>query len=360
MKTNENNLRYFYFIDFLRWVAAMGVLIHHYKAHFNITSENVYNSKIFSLIIDNAIIGSYGVWFFWSVSGFVFANILLNQKTSLFDFSIKRFSRLYPLHFLTLFLITILEFYSFNRFGNFQINSNIYDLYHFILNLLFISEWGFQNGFSFNSVIWSVSIEIPVYFAFFTIILFLKKNLFSYVLFLFILSKLLLHTDLFNYQLKACFFYFLFGAFIYLFCIRFEKYRKFFIIVSIIGIFSWPFLSYLEKVEELVFLKNFLPSTLTLFGSLILFAFFIEKSFSKVGKRISFLGNSSYAIYLMHMPIQVIILILIKSNFFEISLLYSLKSFILFLIFVNVISIVTFKYFENPCRKTINKYFIYD
>ena len=62
MKTNENNLRYFYFIDFLRWVAAMGVLIHHYKAHFNITSENVHNSKIFSLIIDKKILFKKKLW----------------------------------------------------------------------------------------------------------------------------------------------------------------------------------------------------------------------------------------------------------------------------------------------------------
>ena len=57
------------------------------------------------------------------------------------------------------------------------------------------------------------------------------------------------------------------------------------------------------------------------------------------------------------MPIQVFILILLEFNFFKIQLLYHFMSFILFLILINLISIITFKYFENPCRKKINNYF---
>ena len=144
-----NNQRYFYFIDVLRWIAAMGILIHHYVARFPISISDVENSKILSFVVDNAIIGSYGVWFFWSVSGFVFANILINSKTTLFEFSIKRFARLYPLHFLTLIIVTILEFYSLSKFGNFQKQDNIYDLYHFILHLFFYIRMGFAKWAKF-------------------------------------------------------------------------------------------------------------------------------------------------------------------------------------------------------------------
>ena len=342
-----NHQRYFYFIDVLRWIAAMGILIHHYVAYFPINISDVENSKIFSFIIENAIIGSYGVWFFWSVSGFVFANILINRRTTLFEFSIKRFARLYPLHFSTLIIVTILEFYSLNKFGNFQKQGNIYDLYHFILHLFFISEWGLQNGPSFNSVIWSVSIEIPVYFAFFYIIRIFNKNILTSVFVFLIVFKLLLHTDLLHYELKACFFYFLFGAFIYFFCLKFEKYNKFFIILSIIGLLSWPIFDNLEKLDYLKNLENLIPTTLIIFGSAISFSFFIEKYYTKLGKKLSFLGNSSYAIYLTHLPIEILILILFNMDFFEIQLFFSLTSFISYLIIVNVISVITFNYFIN-------------
>ena len=348
--------KYFYFIDFLRWTAAMGVLIHHYKAHFPIDVKDIKNSQVLNFIIDNAIIGSYGVWFFWCISGFVFTNILVNQKSTLLDFSIKRFARLYPLHFLTLLIITILEFYSLNNFGNHQIESNIYDLYHFILNLFFISEWGLQNGSSFNGVIWSVSIELPVYFAFFYIVYFFNKNLLIHVFIILIVLKLLLHTNLFHYHLKACFFYFLFGSAIYLSCLKLVMYNKFLLTLSIFGILSWPFLAYLEDLEDFKIIENFLPTTLVLFGSLIIFAFFIEKYYTNIGKKLSFLGNASYAIYLTHLPVQIFILILFKLNFFEIQIFFSFNLFILYLILINIISILTFKYFENPIRKKINSF----
>ena len=352
------NLRYFYFIDLLRWFAAMGVLIHHYFAHFKINSTDANNSNIFNFISDNSILGSYGVWFFWCVSGFVFTNILINQKTTLFNFALKRFSRLYPLHFLTLILISLLEFSSLKFLGNFQIKNHFYDFYHFILNLLFISEWGLQKGYSFNGVIWSVSIEIPVYFAFFTLIYFLKRSLLMYVFLFLIFSKLILHTDLFNYQLKACFFYFLFGSFIYLFCLKFEKYKFFFISFSLLGILSWPFFLELEKIGYFKTLVNFIPTTLVLFGSLILFAFFIENNYKNIGKKISFLGDASYAIYLIHIPVQVLTLILIELELIKLQSFNSLAIFVLFLIFINIISVILFKYFENPIRKKLNKLYI--
>ena len=348
--------RYFYFIDLLRWFAAMGVLIHHYSAHFLKANIDIQDSKIFNLIIDHSIIGSYGVWFFWCISGFVFAYILTNTKLTLYNFSIKRFSRLYPLHFVTLLIVALLEIFSFIKFGNYQIGSNIYDFYHFILNLFFISEWGLQDGYSFNNVIWSVSIEIPVYFFFFFIMFFIKKNHLMYMFILLIFSMLLLHSDFYHYQLKSCFFFFILGSFLHFFCLKFQKYVRFFIIVSILGIISCPAFFMLENIESFKKFKDFIPTTLILFSSLIIFAFFIEDKFYKIGKNISFLGNASYAIYLVHLPLQIILLILSNLGMFEIKIFYSLNIFLLFLLAVNFAGIFSYKYFENPARKFIFNY----
>ena len=53
------------------------------------------------------------------------------------------------------------------------------DLYHFVLNILFISSWGLEKGMSFNQPIWSVSFELIVYILFFfeTVLGFKKLNL---------------------------------------------------------------------------------------------------------------------------------------------------------------------------------------
>ena len=349
-------IKYFYLIDLLRWIAAMGVLIHHYSYYFLIQKIDIKNSKIMNLITENAIIGSYGVWFFWCISGFVFTNILVNTKSSLYDFSIKRFSRLYPLHFITLLIITMLEIFSVIKFGNYQLGSNIYDVYHFILNLFFISDWGLQHGFSFNHPIWSVSIEIPIYFIFFFILINIKKNYLTYIIIILIISKIILHSDYFHYHLKACFFFFMFGSFLYLFCLKFQKYIKSFIVLSILGILSFPFWVLIENIVFLEKFKNFVPTTLILFASLICFAFFLEDKYSKIAKRISFLGNASYAIYLTHLPIQVFLLILSSWGFFEMEIFTSLSIFLLYLFVINIIGIFSYIYFENPIRKLTYRY----
>ena len=358
-----NNIRYFYCVDFLRWIAALGILIHHYTAYFlygslTLSSEvvskyNIENSKIMTFIIDNAILGSYGVWFFWMISGFIFSHMLVNQKISLYEFSIKRFSRLYPLHFVTLIIITILEFYSLFKFGNYQLESNLYDLYHFILNLFFISEWGLQNGYSFNRVVWSVSIEIPVYFGFFILLYFIKKNHFLYILIIMLLSKAILHSEFINYHLKTCFFYFMFGSFIYFFCKKFNEYKMTLSLISIIGIILVP-LSFIFERSMIKTFESYIPTTLLLFSSIICLAFCLESKFGRSIKKINFLGNSSYAMYLLHIPIIVSIMILTDLGFIR-DFIFSRPEFVIFFIFlVNILSIICFKYFENPMRKKLN------
>ena len=82
------------------------------------------------------------------------------------EFFGNRFSRLYPLHFVTLCVVAALQAVSFKLFGHFQIYPKN-DPYHFFLNLLLASDWGFQSGLSFNSPIWSISVEVLAYVMFF-------------------------------------------------------------------------------------------------------------------------------------------------------------------------------------------------
>ena len=92
------------------------------------------------------------------------------------EFFLLRFSRLYPLHFITLIIVCLLQLYSIKKTGSYIVYSNN-DLKHFLLNLFFISGWGGYEGPSYNAPIWSVSLELFAYICFFYFQnIFIKKN----------------------------------------------------------------------------------------------------------------------------------------------------------------------------------------
>jgi peptidoglycan/LPS O-acetylase OafA/YrhL len=79
---------------------------------------------------------------------------------------VLRFSRLYPLHFVTLFLVAVAQIGFLRLTGSYFVYG-VNDLRHFVLNLLFASSWGLERGYSFNGPNWSVSAEIAFYALFF-------------------------------------------------------------------------------------------------------------------------------------------------------------------------------------------------
>ena len=350
---------YYYFVDILRWLSATAVIFYHYSAHFQI--EEINDSRFFNFIINNSPYGAYGVWVFWMISGFVFTNIYINTESNLSEFFVKRFARLYPLHFATLIIVALLQLYSFKQFDHLQMYAfqdspelHYNDLYRFIKNLFFIN-----NGHSYNVVTWSVSIEIPVYFIFFYFIKYNTNNFFLKSLFLVFLLWLNLRFNFLYYHLTMCLFYFFFGALIYLICNSLKKFNIYLLLFSIIGILSIPFMHELKNIIFLAQIKKFIPTNLLFYLSLLILFFSLEKYLHNVGKKIKFLGDSSYAIYMIHFPIQIIVLILIDHQFIDLETLKSYKFLIAFLIFTNLIAYPIFKLFETPMRKKITRYFKY-
>ena len=98
----------FYNIEFLRFLCALAVAIYHWGISFELMKMD--SNETFSHVLN--IIYDYGdkaVPVFFVISGLVFANVYLSktQNETLYNFSIKRLARLYPLHILTLFLIQL-------------------------------------------------------------------------------------------------------------------------------------------------------------------------------------------------------------------------------------------------------------
>src|SRR6185312_10359464 len=131
--------------------------------------QDVRRQPLYSLLWPLYGHGNHAVMLFWVISGFVFSAVYVGTRPTVRGFFIQRFSRLYPLHFLTLVAMAALQAWSYRALGHFQIHGSN-DLRHFVLDLLFVSGWNYRGGVAFNFPIWSVSTEIIIYWVFFLLL----------------------------------------------------------------------------------------------------------------------------------------------------------------------------------------------
>ena len=99
------NKKRIYELDGLRGVAALAVVFYHYTTRFSIK----FNSDIISNVI-NFKYGHYGVQLFFVISGFVIF-MSIEKVKSPFEFLYKRFVRLYPTFWMSLFLTFFFLFF---------------------------------------------------------------------------------------------------------------------------------------------------------------------------------------------------------------------------------------------------------
>jgi peptidoglycan/LPS O-acetylase OafA/YrhL len=104
---------HFYFVDLLRGLSAVAVLVWHYQ-HFYWTPTsgldiNFSREPLYFLLKAFYTNGYWAVEFFWMISGFVFAHIYAQKTFDAVTYFTNRFSRLYPLNFATLLLVAGLQ-----------------------------------------------------------------------------------------------------------------------------------------------------------------------------------------------------------------------------------------------------------
>ena len=152
--------------------------------------------------------GAWGVDIFFVLSGFILSHIYSrnfrenNIKFSDFKiFIVKRFARIYPMHFFT-FLLTC-AFLIIALKTNFQFSKDHdFGLYTALLNIFMVQAWGLEKTPSWNQVSWSISAEWFAYlFLFFSIIkLSTKINLSKFIFCLVVVWLLLIVYS--NFYLK--------------------------------------------------------------------------------------------------------------------------------------------------------------
>ncbi len=349
-------------IELLRFFSALMVVITHY-IHFFFPFFKESNLKIYisPLELEGQFLPFYnflesfyrfgyvGVYFFWLISGFVLAYTYLNKDNyaiSFKKFFINRFARLYPLHFLTLLLVIIIQFFLIIETSSHQIiGHNIYQgensLINFFSHLFFISGWIEDSKFSFNFPIWSVSIEIIIYFLFFFSLRYLYKFrlLLSLVFFIFFLY---LEKSNFNLFFDLCGKYFFSGVFIYNLSEKIKNHN------------------YILTLAAILFFSNFIGNIKynLLFASLVLFAYFLDNRIKYAySKFYSKLGDLTYGSYLLHIPIQLLIILMFSKFSLDNALFTKYYFLITYILFVFFLSYISYKFYENPIRISLKKKF---
>ena len=173
-----------YLLDIVRGLASLSVVIWHYQHFFFVApstlpldfvraSQPMYGT--FSLLYNE---GSRAVYLFFVLSGFIFfvqyAEEIRSGRVSGREFFILRFSRLYPLHALTISIVGIGQAISHSIDGHFIVY-HCNDLKRSILSILFLTDWLPTKYVcnTLNAPTWSLSVEAFLYTVFF---LFARNN----------------------------------------------------------------------------------------------------------------------------------------------------------------------------------------
>ena len=154
-------------IDALRGIAALLVaFVFHIHHLLGLPRTGPLDGlPLFSWLHDH---GYVLVDLFFVISGFIFAHVYLTGdriNATAREFAVARFARLYPLHLVTLLASAVI----LSGGPTASAENCCNDLPHFVLNLFMLQESGLNQGLSFNSPAWSISVEVLCYIVFYVL-----------------------------------------------------------------------------------------------------------------------------------------------------------------------------------------------
>jgi exopolysaccharide production protein ExoZ len=336
-----NNKKQLVLIQTFRGLAAILVLLFHVTSNFQkMMPHQTFLFSVFKF-------GFAGVDFFFVLSGFIicYSSYKVIQSGRYFKYIINRFIRIYPIYWVV-FLFLLLPHILLPHFYNTSYPINWESVSSALLLL--------PNHEMINGVSWTLTFEVFFYLLFILIFSFrsLKLSFFMcsiYTLLIFVnLTSLKIHSLLLSPLILEFFLgiaiYFIFEKMVF-------KVNEIFLLI--LGVSMLIFSAMLVYKDYSILAPDL--DRVLLFGVpaffIILGAINLEiKKNIKIPTILLLIGNSSYSLYLIHLPIIVVSLSILLRLKIESTLLINILIIILSAVIV-FFSILIFSIVEKPLAK---------
>lgn len=341
-------------LELLRFLCAFAVLVWHYQ-HFGFEgghpllarSEQPFYGWLRPLYEH----GYLGVQVFWCISGFIFfwkyGRSIAERRVSGGRFFVLRFSRLYPLHLTTLGLVLLLQPLYLAVHGQYFVYQHN-DAVHLLRQLLLASNWiAGPEDESFNGPVWSISVEVLVYAIFFVLLRWWGPSLRGAALItLLCLGGVLAHVA---WPVVACAGLFYAGGLAALVLTQRPARER-----HGVGLAA-------ASLAVLLAVRQFAPAqtaTVLLVIGLPLLLGALAVSVRQVPERLAVAietaGNLTYASYLLHFPLQLLVVLLCGALRWPVPV-HSGLFFVGFIAAVFALSAWVYRRFEMPMQALIRR-----
>ena len=328
-------------IQVFRGFAAILVLLFHITGNFEI----LFTGKEFLFGIFK--FGAAGVDFFFVLSGFIIAysSLELVQRQKHWQYVAHRIIRIYPIYWIV-FIAYLLPHIFFPQYYNTIYSLDWKSILYAILLL--------PNHNMINGVSWTLSFELYFYLLFLAIFCF-KNTKLSAILIIIYAVITIVFGDLkgpLSFYFSPLIIEFFFGILIYfIFKLTLFKIRG--PLFMLLGLILFTISGYLTNHDFILFRTDLnrvalfgLPSFLIILGAV---AYDIKKDVKMYNFLLS-IGDASYSLYLIHLPI-VVIVIKILSKQPSINLLSLNVFLILLFVFIIIFSVAIHKIIEKRITK---------
>jgi peptidoglycan/LPS O-acetylase OafA/YrhL len=354
----------FYLVDILRGAASLAVVVWHYQHFFMIAPQQLPSDftrdvqPLYFFLERFYLYGFNAVQLFFVLSGFVFFSQYLNEirsrQVGAWKFFVLRFSRLYPLQFVTLVFVASLQFVSQNIDGSFIVYS-CNDFYHFVLNLFFASRWGLETCASFNAPTWSVSVEVLLYISFFLFALIAPRTLSMRIALMFlcvcvgVFFKKYASGSWSEIGFAIACFYVGGAVFLLLDLSVNAGCRPVHILIAAIGaqLAAFAIFAITPRFHNLLLYGIIFPGAIMVLAAAQYCQF-------QIGKGARVLGDISYSTYLTHFPIQLTLLLAAKAGLVNIDY-HTRSAFLMFLALLIAVSVPIYYWFERPAQNYLRR-----